>query len=268
MVKAEVGCRNRLPADQTALFLLFSELVLSLAGNGKMREFVLDSWTSVGRLPKFRQCFLSGLRLGGPFCRAFCSRSASFPGVGKGQVGKCVFNARLRHGQIITIGKVEKARAGVGKWLNPGSPFPFREERARRLPLERLESETRIVGCRLQQKKSGGIVYLRAESSVVSPIALASMPLEASMGPMSNSGRITGHGNLADARAKCRSAGNAIAVSQRIVLVLRSLLFSDFVIVCWFGRVVGSCGRCRLSVCLRQSRPHKQKVNRGGACSP
>jgi hypothetical protein len=76
---------------------------------------------------------------------------------------------------------------------------------------------------------------------VVSPIALASMLLEASMGPMSNIGRITGHGNLADARAECRSAGSAIAVSQRIVLFLRSLPFSDLVIVCWFGCVVGSC---------------------------
>ena len=65
----------------------------------------------------------------------------------------------------------------------------------------------------------------------MSPIALANILLEASMGPISNSGRMTGHGNLVDARAKCRTTGNAIAASQQTVLLFRSLDFSEFVMV-------------------------------------
>ena len=64
---------------------------------------------------------------------------------------------------------------------------------------------------------------------MASPIALVSILLEASIGPMSNKGRITGHGNLEEARAKCKSTGKPIAVSQRIVLVFTSLLFCDVV---------------------------------------
>ena len=63
-------------------------------------------------------------------------------------------------------------------------------------------------------------------------MAWLSILLEASMGPRSNPGRITGHGNLVEASARCRIAGNTNAVSQSMVLVLRNLLFWDAVMAC------------------------------------
>lgn len=80
---------------------------------------------------------------------------------------------------------------------------------------------------------------------MVCPIALASILLEANIAPKSKSGRITGHGNLVDARAKCRTTGNPIAASQRIVLFVRSFFLSDFVMVWWFG--CAFCERRRMA---------------------
>ena len=73
---------------------------------------------------------------------------------------------------------------------------------------------------------------------MVSPIALVSILLEASIGPMSNKGRITGHGNLEEASVKCRTTGNPIAASQSMVLVFTSLLFCDVVMTCLLCCVV------------------------------
>lgn len=64
---------------------------------------------------------------------------------------------------------------------------------------------------------------------MVSPIAFASRLFEANIVPKSNIGRITGHGNLVDAKAMLRMAGKIIATSHRIELVMRSFFFPDFV---------------------------------------
>jgi hypothetical protein len=60
----------------------------------------------------------------------------------------------------------------------------------------------------------GGADSLRLESCVASPLALDTKLLEASMGPTSNKGRITGHGNLVEERPKWRTTGTTIAASQ------------------------------------------------------
>ena len=60
-----------------------------------------------------------------------------------------------------------------------------------------------------------------------SPIAWLSILLEYSMGPMSKSGRIIGQGNLAEANAMLKKAGNAMATSQRIVFHLSMFFFSE-----------------------------------------
>ena len=48
------------------------------------------------------------------------------------------------------------------------------------------------------------------------------------MGPMSSSGRIIGQGNLAEAKAMLKKAGNAIATSQRMVFHFSRFFFSGF----------------------------------------
>ena len=50
------------------------------------------------------------------------------------------------------------------------------------------------------------------------------------MGPMSSSGRIIGQGNLAEANAMLKKAGNAMATSQRIVFHLSMFFLSEFFI--------------------------------------
>ena len=67
-------------------------------------------------------------------------------------------------------------------------------------------------------------------ASVDSPIAWVSILLETSIGPISSSGRIIGQGNLVEAKAMLRQAGNAIAASQRIVFHFSRLFFSVFFI--------------------------------------
>ena len=62
------------------------------------------------------------------------------------------------------------------------------------------------------------------------PIAWLSILLEISIGPMSSRGRIIGQGNLAEAKAMLKKAGNAIATSQRMVFHFSRFLFSEFFI--------------------------------------
>ena len=63
--------------------------------------------------------------------------------------------------------------------------------------------------------------------------------LETSMGPMSSNGRIIGHGNLVEAKAMLKKAGNTIAASQRMVFHFSRFFLSEFFIVLggcgWFG---------------------------------
>ena len=75
---------------------------------------------------------------------------------------------------------------------------------------------------------------------MVSPIAWISILLEPSMGPRSSKGRIIGHGNLAEANAILKKAGNTIAVSQRMVFHLSRFFFSVFFMCCVVLVVVGS----------------------------
>ena len=57
-----------------------------------------------------------------------------------------------------------------------------------------------------------------------------SILLEASMGPMRIRGRIIGHGNLVEAKAMLKKAGNTIAMSQRMVFHFKRFFFSEFFI--------------------------------------
>ena len=50
------------------------------------------------------------------------------------------------------------------------------------------------------------------------------------MGPMSSRGRIIGQGNLAEAKAMLKKAGNAIATSHRMVFHFSRFFFSTFFI--------------------------------------
>ena len=60
------------------------------------------------------------------------------------------------------------------------------------------------------------------------------------MGPRSSKGRIIGHGNLVEANAILKKAGNAIAVSQRMVFHLSRCFFSVVFMCLVFLVVVGS----------------------------
>jgi hypothetical protein len=66
--------------------------------------------------------------------------------------------------------------------------------------------------------------------SADSPIARISILLEASMKPMRSRGRISGQGNLVEAKAMLKKAGNAIAAIQRRVFHFSRFFFSEFVI--------------------------------------
>jgi hypothetical protein len=50
------------------------------------------------------------------------------------------------------------------------------------------------------------------------------------MGPMSSSGRIIGQGNLVEAKAMLKKAGNTIAAIQRMVFHFSRFFFSEFFI--------------------------------------
>ena len=68
------------------------------------------------------------------------------------------------------------------------------------------------------------------------------------MGPMSSRGRIIGQGNLVEAKAMLKKAGNVIAASQRMVFHFRSFFLSLFFIfwLCWFCSLVGRCENAAL----------------------
>ena len=51
------------------------------------------------------------------------------------------------------------------------------------------------------------------------------------MGPMSNRGRIMGQGNLVEAKARLKKAGETIATIQRMVFHFRRFFFSAFFIM-------------------------------------
>ena len=55
--------------------------------------------------------------------------------------------------------------------------------------------------------------------------------MEASMGPMSNRGRIIGQGNLVEAKAKLKNAGKTIAAIQRMVFHFRRFFLSAFFVM-------------------------------------
>lgn len=56
---------------------------------------------------------------------------------------------------------------------------------------------------------------------------------------MSSSGKTIGHGNLVEAKAMLKKAGNTIAASQSRVFHFRRFFLPEFFIV----RVLGACGR-------------------------
>jgi hypothetical protein len=63
-----------------------------------------------------------------------------------------------------------------------------------------------------------------------SPIAWVSILLETSMGPISKNGRMSGQGNLVEAKAMLDTAGKAIAASQRMVFHFNMFcLFAFFI---------------------------------------
>ena len=63
--------------------------------------------------------------------------------------------------------------------------------------------------------------------------------LDASIGPISSSGRTIGHGNFVDAKAMLKKVGNAIAASQRMVFHLKRFFFVRFFIFLVVGLFVG-----------------------------
>jgi hypothetical protein len=63
-----------------------------------------------------------------------------------------------------------------------------------------------------------------------SPIAWLSILLEYNIGPMSSRGIIIGQGNLAEAKAMLKKAGDTIAKSQRMVFHFSMYFFSEFFI--------------------------------------
>src|SRR5687768_17211050 len=68
-------------------------------------------------------------------------------------------------------------------------------------------------------------------ASADSPMARESILLEANMGPMRIMGRIIGQGNLVEAKAMLKKAGNTIATSQRMVFHFKRFFFSEFFII-------------------------------------
>ena len=62
--------------------------------------------------------------------------------------------------------------------------------------------------------------------SVESPMAWASILLENNIGPRSSSGTIIGQGNLVEAKAMLKKAGNTIAASQSMVFHFNRFFFS------------------------------------------
>ena len=62
-------------------------------------------------------------------------------------------------------------------------------------------------------------------------MARESILLEASMGPKRSSGRIIGHGNLVEAKAMLKKAGDTMAMSQRMVFHFKRFFFSELFII-------------------------------------
>lgn len=58
-----------------------------------------------------------------------------------------------------------------------------------------------------------------------------SILFEASMGPRRIRGRMIGQGNLVEAKAMLKKAGNTIAVSQRMVFHFNRCFFPEFFII-------------------------------------
>ena len=96
--------------------------------------------------------------------------------------------------------------------------------------------------------------------SVVCPIAWISILLEASIGPMSSSGRTIGQGNLVDANAMLKNAGNTIATSQRMVFHFKRLFLSVFFISQVFRRDRDALLGC--VVVVRQGPHRKTRMRR------
>ena len=96
--------------------------------------------------------------------------------------------------------------------------------------------------------------------------------LETSMGPRSSKGRIIGHGNLVEANAILKKAGNAIAVSQRMVFHLSSFFFSVFFkccfcVCCWFGLLEG-CGETIQTGCHPGKKPRANPARAASTQNP
>ena len=70
-------------------------------------------------------------------------------------------------------------------------------------------------------------------------MAWVSILLETNIGPMSSKGTIICQGNLVEANAMLKKAGNTIAVSQRMVFHLSRFFFSVFFMYCFFLFVIG-----------------------------
>ena len=62
-------------------------------------------------------------------------------------------------------------------------------------------------------------------------MARESILLEASMGPKRSRGRSIGHGNLVEAKAMLKKAGDTMAMSQRMVFHFKRFFFSAFFII-------------------------------------
>jgi hypothetical protein len=78
------------------------------------------------------------------------------------------------------------------------------------------------------------------------------------MGPKRSSGRIIGHGNLVEAKAMLKKAGDTMAMSQRMVFHFNRFFFSAFFIFvvplgCFFVTFVTFYKKRLASNCLTQS---------------